>query len=200
MCDQQRIRPACAYAQSDQSLCLSLDYSMAVKLLTEHHLEFVNLKGGCTGSSESTLAKMPHCWKSHVTAQLCSFLHFFSWCSIITQSTIFSNASTKRKLSDMPNTVPPMRLELRILDLESITLSLSHCTHILKDFKNAKNENYHFLHPEHFSPSLTDTNEWLRFSASIFTQYLKALHCWFTRFCTWCHHESMKQNILSFRM
>ena len=33
---------------------------MSVKLLTEHCLEFVSLKGGCTGSSESTLAKM-HC-------------------------------------------------------------------------------------------------------------------------------------------
>ena len=38
---------------------------MIVKLLTEHHLEFLSLKGGCTGSSESTLVKMPHCWKSH---------------------------------------------------------------------------------------------------------------------------------------
>ena len=28
---------------------------MSVKLLTEHRLEFVSLKGGCTGSSESTL-------------------------------------------------------------------------------------------------------------------------------------------------
>ena len=43
---------------------------MTVKLLTEHHLEFLSLKGGCTGSSESTLVKMPHCWKSHVTAQI----------------------------------------------------------------------------------------------------------------------------------
>ena len=33
---------------------------MSVKLLTEHRLEFVSLKGGCTGSSESTLVKM-HC-------------------------------------------------------------------------------------------------------------------------------------------
>ena len=43
---------------------------MTVKLLTEHHLEFLGLKGGCTGSSESTLVKMPHCWKSHVTAHI----------------------------------------------------------------------------------------------------------------------------------
>ena len=33
---------------------------MSVKLLTEHRLDFVSLKGGCTGSSESTLVKM-HC-------------------------------------------------------------------------------------------------------------------------------------------
>ena len=46
---------------------------MAVKLLTKHHLEFLNLKGGCRGSSESTLVKMPHCWKSHVMAQMMCF-------------------------------------------------------------------------------------------------------------------------------
>ena len=42
---------------------------MSVKLLTEHHLEFLSLKGGCRRSSESTLVKMPH-WKSHVVAQI----------------------------------------------------------------------------------------------------------------------------------
>ena len=41
---------------------------MIVKLLTEHHLEFLSLKGGCRGLSESTHVKMPHCWKSHATA------------------------------------------------------------------------------------------------------------------------------------
>ena len=43
---------------------------MSVKLLTEHYLELLRLKGGCTGSSESTLVNMPHCWKSRVTAQM----------------------------------------------------------------------------------------------------------------------------------
>ena len=43
-----------------------LEYSLIVKLLTEHHFEFLSLKGGCTGSSESTLVKIPHCWKSHL--------------------------------------------------------------------------------------------------------------------------------------
>ena len=42
---------------------------MIVKLLTEHHLEFLSLKGGCSGSSESTLVKIPHCWKAHAAAQ-----------------------------------------------------------------------------------------------------------------------------------
>ena len=65
MCNQQSLRSACAYAQSDQSLCKLLEYSMTIKLLNEHHLEFLSLKGDCTGLSESTLAKMPHCWKSH---------------------------------------------------------------------------------------------------------------------------------------
>ena len=66
--DQQSLRSACAYAQSDQSLCLLLEFSMIVKLLTEHNFEFLSLKGGCRGSSESTHVKMPHCWKSHALA------------------------------------------------------------------------------------------------------------------------------------
>ena len=70
MCDQQSLRSACTYAQSDQSLCKSLEYSMTVKLLTEHHLEFLSFKGGCTGSSESTHAKLQQCWKPHVASQL----------------------------------------------------------------------------------------------------------------------------------
>ena len=46
MCDQQSPRSACAYVQSDQSLCLSLEYSITVRLLTEHYSEFLILKGG----------------------------------------------------------------------------------------------------------------------------------------------------------
>ena len=44
---------------------------MIVKLLTEHHLEFPSLKGGCTGSSECRHVKTPHCWKSHELAHFC---------------------------------------------------------------------------------------------------------------------------------
>ena len=38
--------------------------------MTEQHLMLLRFKGGCTGSSESTFVKTPHCWKSHVTAQM----------------------------------------------------------------------------------------------------------------------------------
>ena len=51
---------------------------MSVKLLTKHHLEFLSLNGGCIGSSESTLGKMPHCWKSHAVAQLFIIIIFSS--------------------------------------------------------------------------------------------------------------------------
>ena len=43
---------------------------MIVKLLTEHHLEFLSFKRGCRGSSESTHVKMADCWKSHGLDQI----------------------------------------------------------------------------------------------------------------------------------
>ena len=49
---------------------------MSVKLPTEQYLDLLSLKGGCTGSSEPKLVKIPHCWKSHVTAQILLF-HVF---------------------------------------------------------------------------------------------------------------------------
>ena len=64
-----------AYAQTDQSLCVSLNYYMSVKLLIELNLVFLSLTGGCTGLSESTIVKMAHCLESHVT------VHFIT-CSI----------------------------------------------------------------------------------------------------------------------
>ena len=64
---------------------------MSVNLLTEHRLEFVGLKTDCTGSSESTLDKMPYCWKSHVAAQ------FMSRCVRYAE---YIHISKKRKNSD----------------------------------------------------------------------------------------------------
>ena len=61
-----------------------LNFSISVKLLTEHDLEFLSLKGDCTGSSESTLVKMPHCWKSHAVAQMFFFFTFQTPPNLIT--------------------------------------------------------------------------------------------------------------------
>ena len=121
MCDQQSLRSACAYAQSDQSLCWSLEYSVTVKLLSQHHLEFLSLKGGCTGSSESTLVKMPQCWKSHVTAHF-SFLFSFS---------VFLSQTFSLSLSSCP--LPPLHIctclpLIAKLTVEIYTL-LSPCNH-----------------------------------------------------------------------
>ena len=43
---------------------------MIAKLLCEQHLEFLSLKEGYGGSSESTLVKMSNCWKSHAAAHI----------------------------------------------------------------------------------------------------------------------------------
>ena len=60
---------------------------MLVKLLTEHHLAFLSLNGGCTGSSVSTLVKMPHCQKSHAVAHL-EFLSLHGGCTGSSESTL----------------------------------------------------------------------------------------------------------------
>ena len=57
---------------------------MIVKLLTEHHLEFLSLKGGCRGSSESTHVKMSNCWKSHAQAQLYVLFYNMSYMNKLT--------------------------------------------------------------------------------------------------------------------
>ena len=51
---------------------------MSVELLTKQHLEFLSLTGGCTGSSEYTLVKMPHCWKSSHGSFVIEFEQFYS--------------------------------------------------------------------------------------------------------------------------
>ena len=50
---------------------------MIVKLLTEHHLEFLSLTGGWRVPSESTLVKMSNFWKSHAAAHLFASLFRF---------------------------------------------------------------------------------------------------------------------------
>ena len=65
---------------------------MTIKLLTEHHLELPSLKGGCTGLSESSIVKMPHCWKSNVMAHLhwvCLFVVKLSVYSAVSKHVVF---------------------------------------------------------------------------------------------------------------
>ena len=109
MCDQQRLRSACAYRQSDQSLCLSLEYFTTVQLLTEHNSERLSLTGGCTGLSESTLVKRPHCWKSHVTAKL--YFVNIAWVSLVNRSM-------------------SIKIDVRSIELVSDQLYLSFCQNI----------------------------------------------------------------------
>ena len=49
---------------------------MIVKLLTEHYLEFLSLKGGCRGSPEYKHVKIQLCWKSHALAHCLSSNNF----------------------------------------------------------------------------------------------------------------------------
>ena len=66
---------------------------MTLRLLSEHHLEFLSLTEGCAGLSESTLVNMLHCWKSHVTAQMLSILSSAEifWKTQIRNSVTFSS-------------------------------------------------------------------------------------------------------------
>ena len=48
---------------------------MIVKLLTEHHMDFLSLKGGCRGSPGFIYVKMINCWTSHAAAQIYYLTH-----------------------------------------------------------------------------------------------------------------------------
>ena len=69
MCDQQSLRSACA-----RSLIRAIACRLNILLVLSYWLNtiwgFLSLKGSCTDSSEPTLVKMPHCWKSRVTAHM----------------------------------------------------------------------------------------------------------------------------------
>ena len=95
---------------------------MIVKLLTENHLEFLSLKGGCRGSSESTLVKIPHCWKSHVTAHIC-----FSQCAysfsfpILIQGT--EKQVTEHVLNDLNRHLEMVTVFASQMDLKNLQIT-----------------------------------------------------------------------------
>ena len=99
---------------------------MSVQLLNIHHLEFLSLQEGWTGSSESTLVKLPYCWKSYFAAQLsksheitlvCLFdliLYIPLTISVIKGQVFLGWTSTKLGLMFLlkdHNAVKPVRLE-----------------------------------------------------------------------------------------
>ena len=68
---------------------------MTDKLLTEQHLEFLSLKGGCTVSSESTLVKMPHWRKSHSAVHIVCLAILTILCQIEDNANLINNLKTK---------------------------------------------------------------------------------------------------------
>ena len=71
---------------------------MSVKLLTESHLELLSLKSHCTDLSESTLAKMPHCWK-YLSRLKCMFQEQERDCSFMVELNAPTDGSELGKMS-----------------------------------------------------------------------------------------------------
>ena len=61
---------------------------MTVKLLTEQHLDFVGLKGGYTGSSESTLVKC-HIVGNHMSRLMCYHYLLVHSLSVLSSDKLF---------------------------------------------------------------------------------------------------------------
>ena len=108
MCNQQSLRSACAYAQSYQSRCLSLEYSMSVKLLTEHPLEFLSLKRGCTGLSESWVYTCQNATLLEITCHGSNYFNRSRYCDCFQdmQSKIERLHSYVRKFSQVTISCP----------------------------------------------------------------------------------------------
>ena len=50
--------------------CVLENKNIILKIRRSKVTDYAALKGGRTGSSESTHVKKPHCWKSHVAAHI----------------------------------------------------------------------------------------------------------------------------------
>ena len=99
MCDQLRLRPACAYAQTDQSLCLSLNYDMSVKLLIERNLVFLSITLGCTGLLSLHLLKW-HIVGDHISR----FKHSQSVTCLATDACLTSDPGVPSLIAARSNT------------------------------------------------------------------------------------------------
>ena len=73
MCNQQSLRSACAYAQSDQNLYLSFEYSMMFSYQINIIWSFKAKYEAAQVRLSLHLSKMPHCLKSHDTVLLMTY-------------------------------------------------------------------------------------------------------------------------------
>ena len=78
-CDQQSLRSACAYAQSDQSLCLSLEYSMNVKLLTVSNVKRRLHRLVWVYTCQNATLLETTCHGSYIFRQVHFYLHILIW-------------------------------------------------------------------------------------------------------------------------
>ena len=82
------LRSACTYAQPAHTHSLIRAFASCLNILWVLSYwpniiwSFLSLKGDCKGSSESALYKMPHCWKSHVMAQMTKCMKNYLACRV----------------------------------------------------------------------------------------------------------------------
>ena len=75
MCNQQSLIYACTLRSLIRAFVSPLHILWVVSYWD--HLDFLSIKAGYTGSSESTLVKLPHCWKSNVAVHI--FTRIVPW-------------------------------------------------------------------------------------------------------------------------
>ena len=126
---------------------MSLDYSMSIKLLTEQHLEFLSLKGGCTGSSESTLVKIPYRGKSHVTAQIFEVLRSINFAYL----DLCGHIQTKQMILYWvtgPKILDTIRTDRFLLNIFFSEINIILC--ILKGSSSFKMHKFNYFFPQNF--------------------------------------------------
>ena len=96
---------------------------MNFKLLTEQHLEFLSLTECCKGLSESTHVKIPHCWKSHVAAQMC-FESYTGKLKPFKYENVYS-AKCEQPVSEIPKLFPySTQLNLNAVETQTLRINM----------------------------------------------------------------------------
>ena len=109
---------------------------MSVKLLTEQRSEFLSLKGCCKGLSESTLVKIPHCWKSHVTAHLSKHVSDFMEMMMMQNAQMHHMVLQNLMASTIQgnnnkNNLPPVLTDTQLVRVQQVGMLLLFCVFYL---------------------------------------------------------------------